>query len=173
MQAKILDIKGIYCMSLNIEKLLDETGWQLLTELQKNARLTHTELGQRVGLTSPAVADRIRRMEDAGIIAGYHAKVDLEKVGLPVLAIVRLSSIPGVSCAYAASQVGQISEVLECNRTTGDDSMVVKVAATSTDHLTRVLDQLSRYGTPETSLVRSNPMIRSTITPDMLDRDVN
>ena len=66
-------------MSANLEKLLDETGWRLLDELQKNARLTNTELGQRVGLTSPAVADRIRRMEDAGIIVGYRANVDLEK----------------------------------------------------------------------------------------------
>ena len=145
-------------MPSNIEKLLDETGWHLLNELQKNARLTNTELGQRVGLTSPAVADRIRRMEDAGIIVGYQAKVDLEKVGLSILAIVRLGDIPGLSCEYAASQVGQIPEVLECNRTTGNDSMVVKVAATSTDHLTKVLDRLSQYGIPETSLVRSKPI---------------
>lgn len=155
-------------MSANLEKLLDETGWRLLDELQKNARLTHTELGQRVGLTSPAVAERIRRMEEAGIIVGYRAKVDLEKVGLPVLAIIRMAGIPGLSCEYAASQVSQIPEVLECNRTTGDDSMVVKVAASSTDHLTKILDHLSRYGIPETSLVRSKPMIRTSITRDML-----
>jgi Lrp/AsnC family leucine-responsive transcriptional regulator len=160
-------------MSLNIEKLLDETGWRLLNELQKNARLANTELGQRVGLTSPAVADRIRRMEEAGIIGGYHAKVDLEKVGLPVLAIVRLSAIAGLSCEYAASQVSRIPQVIECNRTTGNDSMVVKVAATSTEHLTKILDQLSRYGIPETSLVRSKPMTRSIITPDMLDNDAS
>lgn len=158
-------------MSSNIEKLLDETGWGLLNELQKNARLTNTELGQRVGLTSPAVADRIRRMEEAGIIEGYHAKVDLNKVGLSVLAIIRLQGIAGLSCEYAASQVSKIPEVIECNRTTGDDSMVVKVAATSTEHLTKILDQISRYGTPETSLVRSKPTIRSIITPEMLDND--
>jgi len=155
-------------MSLNVEKLLDETGWCILNELQQNARISNTQLGQRVGLTSPAVTDRIRRMEEAGIIVGYHAKVDLEKVGLPILAIVRLTTIAGVSCEYAASQVIKLPEVLECNRTTGDDSMVVKVAATSTDHLTRTLDQLSRYGTPETSLVRSKPMTRTSITQDML-----
>jgi Lrp/AsnC family leucine-responsive transcriptional regulator len=159
-------------MTLNTEKLLDETGWQLIDELQKNARITNTELGQRVGLTSSAVADRIHRMEDAGIIVGYHAKVDLEKVGLPVLAVVRLATIAGLSCEYAASQVGKIPEVLECNRTTGDDSMIVKIAATSTDHLTKILDQLSRYGTPATSIVRSKPMIRSIISRDMLDQRV-
>ncbi len=159
-------------MALNTEKLLDETGWQLINELQKNARITNTELGQRVGLTSSAVADRIHRMEDAGIIVGYHAKVDLAKVGLPVLAIVRLTTVAGLSCEYAASQVGQIPEVLECSRTTGDDSMIVKIAATSTDHLTKILDQVSRYGTPATSIVRAKPMIRSIISRDMLDQGV-
>lgn len=154
-------------MSSEIEKLLDETGWSLLLELQKNARISYTDLGQRVGLTSPAVADRIRRMEDAGIISGYQAKVNLAKVGLPVMAIVRLAEMGGQSCEYAATQISQIKEVLECIRTTGDDSMIIKVAASSVDHLTQVLDQISRYGIPDTSIVRSEPMTRSVITQDM------
>lgn len=157
-------------MSSEIEKLLDETGWSLLHELQKNARISYTELGQRVGLTSPAVADRIRRMEDAGIISGYHAKVDLAKVGLPVMAVIRLREIGGQSCEYAAKQISEIKEVVECMRTTGDDSIVVKVVAASVDHLTMVLDRISRYGIPDTSIVRANPVIHSTITRDVPDR---
>ena len=157
-------------MSSEIEKLLDETGWSLLQELQKNARISYTELGQRVGLTSPAVADRIRRMEDAGIISGYQAKLNLAKVGLPVMAVVRLAEIGGQSCDYAATQIGQ--EVLECIRTTGDDSMIIKVAASSVDHLTQVLDQISRYGIPDTSIVRSEPMTRSVITQDIPNPEV-
>ena len=154
-------------MSPDIEKLLDGTGWNLLHELQKNARISYTELGQRVGLTSPAVADRIRRMEDAGIISGYQATVNLAKVGLPVMAIVRLAELGGQSCEYAATQISQIKEVLECIRTTGDDSMVIKVVASSVDHLTEVLDQISLYGIPDTSIVRADPMIRSLITQDI------
>ena len=77
-------------MALDIEKLLDETGWHILQALQENARLSFSELGQRVGLSSPAVAERVRRMEDAGIIKGYHAEIDTAKVGYPITAIIRI-----------------------------------------------------------------------------------
>ena len=84
-------------MALEIEKILDGTGWQLLQELQQNARLSYSELGQRVGLSAPAIADRIRKMEEAGIITGYRAEVNMSKLGLPVMAIVRLGSVAGQS----------------------------------------------------------------------------
>ncbi len=67
-------------MTLESEKILDETGWRLLQELQHNARLSYTELGQRVGLSLPSVAERVRKMEEVGIITGYHAEVDLTKL---------------------------------------------------------------------------------------------
>lgn len=156
-------------MSPEIKKLLDETGWNILIELQENARIPFTELGQRVGLTSPAVADRVRRMEEAGIISGYHTRIDYAMVGLPVMAVIQLGEIGGVSCETAAAEVGKMKEVVECIRTTGDDSMVVKVVAASVEHLTEVLDKISRYGIPDTSIARPNPMIRTTITPDVLD----
>ena len=155
-------------MALEIERLLDKTGWRLLNELQQNARLSYTELGQRVGLSLPAVTDRIRRMEEAGIISGYHAEVDFERVGLPVQAIVRLESIGGRSCDYVAEQANQIPEVMECDRVIGDDSIVVKVVATSINHLTKVIDQLSQYGIPTTSIVRSRPTKRHVILPEIL-----
>ena len=157
-------------MTLEVEKLLDETGWRLLQELQQDGRLSYSELGKRVALSSPAVADRMRRMEDAGIIAGYHAEVDTARLGLPVVAIVRLGSIGGQSCQRAVAQVSDIPEVLECYRVTGDDSVVVKVVATSVDHLARIIDQLSLHGIPATSIVRSNPMKRYTITREMCER---
>lgn len=155
-------------MSTETEKLLDKTGWKLLNELQKNARVSYTELGQKVGLTSPAVTDRIRRMEEAGIITGYHAKVDLTKVGLPIMAIVRLGEVGGQSCAVRAEQISQIAEVIECIRTTGDDSIIVKVVARSMDHLTAVLDQISQYGVPSTSIARAEPMMRTVTDPNIL-----
>jgi len=157
-------------MTLEVEKMLDETGWRLLQELQQDGRLSYSELGKRVALSSPAVADRMRRMEDAGIIAGYHAEVDTARLGLPVVAIVRLGSIGGQSCQRAVAQVSDIPEVLECYRVTGDDSVVVKVVATSVDHLARIIDQLSLHGIPATSIVRSNPMKRYTITREMCER---
>src|SRR5437868_5221525 len=76
----------------NSEKLLDDVGWQLLGLLQEDARLSFKELGQRVGLAPSSVAERIRRMEEAEILLGYHAEINLEKIGLPVVAFIRMRS---------------------------------------------------------------------------------
>ncbi|GHO83822.1 Lrp/AsnC family transcriptional regulator [Dictyobacter formicarum] len=157
-------------MALEIEKLLDETGWSLLRELQQNARLSYSELGQRVGLTSPAVADRMRKMEEAGIITGYRAQINLPRLGLPILAIIRLGSFAGQDCNRVATRVSQIPEVLECYRVTGSDSVVVKVAAASIEHMEKVVDQLSLHGLPTTSLVFSRAMESRIITHKMLER---
>lgn len=157
-------------MALEIEKLLDETGWLLLKELQQNARLSYSELGQRVGLSSPAVADRMRKMEEVGIITGYRVEANLAKLGLPMLAIVRLGSFAGQNCHRVATQVSQIPEVLECYRVAGSDSVVVKVVAASVEHLEKVIDQLSLHGLPTTSLVFSKAMESRIITQKMLER---
>lgn len=157
-------------MGLEGEVGLDATSWRLLEELQQHGRLTYTELGQRVGLSLPAVAERVRRMEEAGIIAGYHAEVNLGKLGMPVQALVHLHSIGGQSCTRAVSQVSAIPEVLECARVTGDDSIIVRVVATSLDHLARVIDHLSLSGVPTTSILRSNPIRKRPVPQDILKR---
>jgi Lrp/AsnC family transcriptional regulator, leucine-responsive regulatory protein len=157
-------------MALEIEKLLDETGWLLLRELQQDARLSYSELGQRVGLSSPAVADRMRKMEEAGIITGYRAEVNLARLGMPMLAIIRLGSFAGQNCHRVATQVSHIPEVLECYRVAGSDSVVVKVAAASIEHLENVVDQLSLHGLPTTSLVFSKVRESRLITHEMLER---
>ncbi len=157
-------------MALEFERLLDETGWLLLEELQQNARLSYSELGQRVGLSSPAVADRIHRMEEAGIITGYRAEVNRSKLGLPVTAIIRLSSVPGQSCTLVSQRVSEVAEVLECYRVTGSDAVIVKVAATSVDHLERIIDHVTIYGLPTTSIVLSKPMRRRIITKAIVER---
>lgn len=103
---------------------------------------------RRVGLSLPSVTERVRKMEEAGTITGYQAEVDLARLGMPALAIVHLRSIGGQSCQQAVARVTEIPETLECYRLTGDDSIIVKVAATSLDHLARVIDQLSLPGVP-------------------------
>lgn len=150
-------------MALEIERLLDETGWRLLDELRQNARLSYTELGQRVGLSLPAVTERIRRMEEGGIITGYHAEVNIAKLGLPVLAIIRLGNIGGQTCSGVVAEISAIPEVLECYRVIGSDSIVVKVTAASVDHLARVIDQLAVHGIPSTSIVHSCSMKRQVL----------
>lgn len=151
-------------MALEIEKLLDDTGWRLLQALQENARLSYSELGQRVGLSSPAVAERIHRMEDAGIISGYHAEVNVAKIGFPITAIIRMGSAPGERCTRSVSYVQEMPEVLECYRVTGSDALVMRVMAASVEHLESMIDQLSAHGQLTTSIVLSTPVARRVIT---------
>jgi Lrp/AsnC family leucine-responsive transcriptional regulator len=150
-------------MALEIEKLLDETGWHILEALQDNARLSFSELGQRVGLSSPAVAERVRRMEDAGIISGYRAVVNTAKIGYPITAIMRMNS-QGERCTRLNAQIREIPEVLECYRVTGEDCHVMKVMVSSVEHLESLIDRLSMYGQVTTSIVLSTPVTRRIVT---------
>jgi Lrp/AsnC family transcriptional regulator, leucine-responsive regulatory protein len=151
-------------MTLEIEKLLDGTGWLILQALQQNARLSYSELGQSVGLSSPAVAERVRRMEDAGIISGYHAEINVAKIGFPITAVIRMSPSPGERCTRFTASIQEIPEVLECHRVTGSDSLVMKVVASSVEHLETLIDQLSSHGQLTTSIVLSSPVTRRIIT---------
>jgi len=151
-------------MALDIEKLLDETGWHILQALQENARLSFSELGQRVGLSSPAVAERVRRMEDAGIIKGYRAEINTAKIGYPITAIIRMNT-PGERCTRFSAFTQEMPEVLECYRVTGSDSLVMKVMASSVGHLEAIIDRLSAHGELNTSIVLSTPVTRRVIVP--------
>lgn len=149
-------------MAFDSDRLLDPTGWQILRLLQEDARLSYNELGRRVGLTPPAVAERVRRLEDAGIIAGYHAEVRAEKIGLPVTAIVRLNAAGG-RCAVAGAFCATLPEVTECHRVTGSDSYIMTVVARDVAHLEALLDRLMPYGDLTTSIVLSSPVKRRAI----------
>lgn len=151
-------------MALEIEKLLDETGWQLLHALQENARLSYSELGQRVGLSSPAVAERIRRMEDAGIITGYRVEINTARVGYPITAFIRMS-VKGERCTRFSATAQEIPEILECYRVTGSDSLIMKVMVSSVEHLEALIDRLSIHGDLTTSIVLSTPVTRRIIWP--------
>jgi Lrp/AsnC family leucine-responsive transcriptional regulator len=151
-------------MALDFERLLDETGWHILQALQENARLSFSELGQRVGLSSPAVAERVRRMEDAGIITGYRAEINTAKIGYPITAIIRMSTLPGERCTRFTASVEEIPEVLECYRVTGGDALVMKIMASSVVHLEAIIDRLSAHGQLTTSIVLSTPVSRRIVT---------
>jgi Lrp/AsnC family leucine-responsive transcriptional regulator len=133
---------------------LDKTGWHILEELQEDGRLSFAELGRRVGLTLPAVAERVRKMEDAGIISGFRAEIDPAKIGLPIMALIRIS-VAGDVFSRVAQAVISMPEVLECHRGTGADSFTLKVAVESVQHLERVIDKLTPFGTTSTSIVLS------------------
>lgn len=144
-------------MGLSNVKLLDAKGWKILRELQVDARLSFAELGRRVGLSTPAAAERVRNLEAAGILSGYRAELDLTKVGLPILAIIRMSAVGDVLARITAAVRG-MPEVLECHRGTGADSFILKVAVSSVEHLEALIDRLTPFSTTSTSIVLSSPV---------------
>jgi Lrp/AsnC family leucine-responsive transcriptional regulator len=150
-------------MTYDTEKLLDETGWRILHALQENARISFSELGQHVGLSAPAVAERIRRMEDAGIIKGYHAEIDMTRMGYPISAMIRLNT-EGDMCSRFGALSRDIPEIMECYRVTGTDSYIMKVAVASIEHLETLINLLEAYGRLTTSIVLSTSIARRIIT---------
>lgn len=142
--------------------MIDEIDWKILRELQENARLTFAELGRRVGLTTPAVIERVRKLEDAKIITGYRAEIDTAKVGLPITAFIRMS-ITGVDYSHIIEVAEESPEVLECHRGTGGDSFIIKVAVADVGHLQTLIDKLTPYGITTTSIVLSSPVKKRII----------
>jgi Lrp/AsnC family leucine-responsive transcriptional regulator len=158
-------------MSSHDEKLLDDIGWRLLEELQEDARLSYTELGRRVGLSTPAVMERIHKMEDAGIIMGYRAEVNPEKIGFQVTAFIRVGLEHEV-VSRLESLFKEIPEIIECHRVTGDDSLIMKVHVTSIAHLESVIQRIMPYGMPATSIVLSTPSPRRRLERRMVTQAV-
>ncbi len=156
-------------MTFHQDYLLDETGWRILQELQQDAKLSFHELGRRVGLSSPAVTERVRKLEDAGIIIGYGAKIDPSKVGLPIMAIIRLST-PTNPWPQADDLIRELPELLEFYRVTGSDSYILKVVVSSIAHLELVINRLVPHGPLTTSIVLSSPVPEESIKQDALKR---
>jgi Lrp/AsnC family leucine-responsive transcriptional regulator len=144
---------------------LDSTDWRILEELQRDARLSAAELGRRVHLSPPAVAARVGRLEDAGVIAGYRADLSLPALGLHVLAFVRVRS-SGSAHRPFLDAVARREDVLECHHVTGEDCFIVKVAARSLPHLEEVVADLARFGSTTTSIVFSTSVDRRTLSAD-------
>ena len=144
-------------MDFNIEKLLDLTGRKILKELQENARCPLSEIGRRVGLTTPAVTERVRRMEEAGLITGYRAEVDLLKLGYPLLVFIKLYTAPQWY-SKVLELIHAAPEVLECHHMTGEESFILKITVTSTAHLEDFIGRFSLYGKTSTSVVLSSPV---------------
>lgn len=142
---------------------LDLMDAKILEILQGDARVTMAEIGRRIHLSQPAVTERVRRMEAARVITGYHAHVNPEALGYGITAFVRVASrssdIPVVKIAE------QVPEVIECHAITGEDCVVVKVVASSVKELERVISSLARCGVTSTSLILSSSIERRAIKP--------
>lgn len=152
-------------MAYEEQPALDDVDWHILCELQAEARISYTELGRRVGLTRPAVGERVKRLEEVGVIRGYRADVDLRKVGLPLTALIRVATAGEGRYDQVLGLLKDRPEVLECHRVTGSDSYFVKVVVASVEHLQELLERLMPYGQPTTSIVLSSPVTNRVIGP--------
>ena len=136
---------------------LDATNRRLLAELQADARLSLAELGRRVGLSSPAVAERLARLERDGVIRGYHADVDPRALGLSLSVVIRVRPAPR-QLRSVADLARDTVEVVECHRVTGDDCYVLRAHVRDVEHLEEVIDRFALFGQTTTSIVQSSPV---------------
>ncbi|MTJ63220.1 winged helix-turn-helix transcriptional regulator [Nocardia seriolae] len=159
-------------MGLQANKPLDETDWNILAELQADARLSFNELARRVHLSAPAVADRVRRLEESGVIAGYEARVDPRRTGLPVLAFIQLRCALG-KCLLKTSTAEDYPEVVEVHKLSGSHCTLLKVRAATLQHFEGLAERIGEHGTIETHIVLSTQYEARSIVPIDVDRPVS
>ena len=144
---------------------LDATNRLILAELQSDARLSLAELGRRVGLSPPAVAERVQRLEADGVLRGYRAEIDPRALGLALTAVIRVRPSPG-QLTNVADLARETSEVVECHRVTGDDCYFMKAHVRDVTHLEEVIDRFVVLGQTTTSIVQSSPVPRRGVAVD-------
>jgi len=143
---------------------LDTTDWAILRELQDDARLSYAEIGRRVGLSSPAVQERMRRMEEANVIKAYRADINYEAVGLPITSITRLMNIQGKLNIDKVREIAQsIPQVIRCYHVMGQDEYIVQIVAQSVGDLETILHHFSDYAQLISAIVINSPVEHSTI----------
>jgi Lrp/AsnC family leucine-responsive transcriptional regulator len=151
-------------MLVNRRPIIDFTDLQLLEELQRDARTSLAELGRRVGLSSPAVAERVRRLERDGVVTGYRAEIDPRALGYTLGVIIRIRPAPR-QIAAVAELARQTPEVVECHRVTGDDCFVMTAYVRDVTHLEEIIDRFAACGQTTTSIMQSSPVQRRPIGP--------
>lgn len=140
----------------------DATDWRILDVLQRDGRATFAELARAVAMSPSAVTERVRRLEELGVISGYAAVVDAERLGLPLLALVRLR-YPNGNYKPFHDLLGTTPEIIEAHHVTGDDCFVLKVTARSMKHLEETTGRIGALGSVTTSVVYSSPLPRRAI----------
>lgn len=148
---------------------LDEVDWRILEELQADGRLSYSQLSRRVHLSAPAVAERVRRLEESGVLTGYHARVEPAEAGFPLSAFVQLRCTQ-TRCLLKTTESADYPEVVEIHKLSGDYCSMLKVRATSMAHFEELLERLGTHGSMRTSVVLSTqydgrPVERPTGSP--------
>ncbi|MEX0291669.1 MAG: Lrp/AsnC family transcriptional regulator [Flavobacteriaceae bacterium] len=134
---------------------LDKLNWLILEELQSNARAPLTEVSKKVGLSSPSVAERIQKLEDAGIIKGYGARLDMEALGYPLGVYISIKIRFGKVESFE-EYIKTVPEIYECHKLTGHDCMLMKGYVKNPKHLEDLNNRLTSYGELTTSLILSS-----------------
>jgi Lrp/AsnC family leucine-responsive transcriptional regulator len=139
-----------------MEKRLDDIDWRIISELQRDGRLSFSALARRVNLSSPAVTERVRRLEELGVIAGYHARIDPALVGLPLTAFVQMRCAHD-RCLLKTTSAEELPEVVEVHKLSGDSCSMLKVRVSSMRHLEGLFERLGQHGQLNTHIVMSTP----------------
>jgi Lrp/AsnC family leucine-responsive transcriptional regulator len=149
---------------LTLEIKLDKLHWSILTALQQNARASLAGIGRKIGLTPPAVADRVKRLEDMGVIEGYWAGISHTKVGYQLKAIITLRAFMGKLKPFL-EQVKTFEEVVNCYRITGNENIIMEVVLRDQFHLEKFIDKLIQYGETRTHIILSEVVSNAPIRP--------
>jgi Lrp/AsnC family leucine-responsive transcriptional regulator len=154
----------------NTSALLDATNIEILRALLDDPRLAMSELGRHIGMSAPAVTERVQRMQDAGVIRGARLDVDQAALGLGITAFVRVRPMPG-QLQNIADLARKTPEIVECHRVTGEDCFIMKVLVGRVELLEAVLDEILRYGNTTSSIVQSTPVpLRAPPLPEAARR---
>lgn len=151
----------IVSRSRDISPLIDDIARKMLEELQRDARISYAELGRRVGLSPSATTERLRNLEDAGVIRGYRVDIDPASLGLNVAAIIRMAC-DGEQYRRFVAFLETCADVRECHHVTGSDALMIKVLVGSIEELEQLVMKFLRFGVPTTSIVLSSPLTRSS-----------
>lgn len=138
---------------------LDAVDERILTTLVANARTTVAELARAVKLSAPSVADRVKRLEEAGVIKGYTAEISPEAIGLPISVWLRIRPVPG-QLQKVVELLRGIPEITECDRVTGEDCFLARAHLASVVELERIIDRIIPYAMTNTSVIQSSPVER-------------
>ena len=144
--------------------VLDELNWKILKCLQENSRQSNSEIGRQVGITSPAVSERIKKLEDAGVIQSYDTTISPYEIGYQLKAIITLRAFMGMLKPFM-EKVKTYDEVLNCYRITGNENFVMEVVLKNQKHLEAFIDQLIVYGETKTQIVLSKVIKNKPIKP--------
>jgi Lrp/AsnC family transcriptional regulator, leucine-responsive regulatory protein len=160
--------RNVCAMTFRSERPLDKVDWQIVEELQADGRLSFKELGRRINLSAPAVAERVRRLEESGVITGYRAEIDARRAGYPFLAFVQLRCSFN-KCLLKTSTAADYPEIVEVHKLSGDHCTMLKVRAATLDHLEGFFERVGQHGSLRSYVVLSTQFDERPVGPPIED----